>query len=347
MNSLDNRDIVSRLDASDMLKLISGLPGQCQEASGIGKKAILSKPDRKIDNIVFAGLGGSAIGADVVRVYLQDELKVPIIVSRNYALPDFAGKNTLLFCASYSGNTEETLSSFKDGLKRDAFIITIGSGGKLKELALENNFNHIDIPKGFPPRTALGFMSITVLVILARLGFIRSKDKEIKDTCSCLAELRDKEIGMDVPFEKNISKKLASALFGKYTVIYGTGDSTEAASIRWRGQIAENAKALASSHVLPEMNHNEIVGWQNPKKLFKNFIVLMLRDKDMHRRVTTRMDITRDILKDEDISVLEIWSRGQNLLSRIFSLIYIGDFISFYLAILYGIDPTPVDRVTY
>ncbi|MBU3911146.1 MAG: bifunctional phosphoglucose/phosphomannose isomerase [Candidatus Omnitrophica bacterium] len=347
MDSLDNRDIVSRLDASDMLKLISGLPGQCQEAGGIGKKAILSKPDRKIDNIVFAGLGGSAIGADVVRVYLQDELKVPAIVSRNYTLPDFAGKNTLLFCASYSGNTEETLSSFKDGLKRGAFIITIGSGGKLKELALENNFNHIDMPKGFPPRTALGFMSITVLVILARLGFIGSKDKEIEDTCSCLAELRDKEIGMDVPFEKNISKKLASALFGKYAVIYGTGDSTEAASVRWRGQIAENAKALASSHVLPEMNHNEIVGWAFPKDVLKDIKVIFLCDKNDHPRTRLRIKISVDVIKKSGAEIFEIERKSGGLLARIFSLIYIGDFVSFYLAILNDIDPTPVKSVDY
>ncbi|MBU0759629.1 MAG: bifunctional phosphoglucose/phosphomannose isomerase [Candidatus Omnitrophica bacterium] len=347
MNSLDNRDVISKLDASSMLKLISGLPDQCREAGEIGKRVTLSKPGRRIDNIVFAGLGGSAIGADVVRIYLQNELKVPVVVSRNYTLPDFAGNNTLLFCASYSGNTEETLSSFKDGLARGTFIITMGSGGKLKEQALKNNFKHIDIPKRFPPRTALGFMSITVLVVLSRLGFIKSKDREIEDTCSRLAELRDKEIGADVPFQKNISKKLASAIHGRYAIVYGTSDSSEAASIRWRGQIAENAKALASSHVLPEMNHNEIVGWEFPRDVLKDIKVIFLRDKNDHPRTQHRVKISMDIIKKSGAEIFEIERKSGGLLARMFSLIYIGDFVSFYLAILNNIDPTPVKCVDY
>ncbi|MFH1854374.1 MAG: bifunctional phosphoglucose/phosphomannose isomerase [Candidatus Omnitrophota bacterium] len=347
MNKMDNRDIISRLDASNMLKLISGLPEQCREANDIGKATDISKPDHRIDNIVFAGLGGSAIGADVVRVYLQNELKIPVTISRNYTLPDFVNKSTLLFCSSYSGNTEETLSSFEDGLKRGAFIITMGSGGKLKERALKNNFTHIDIPKGIPPRTALGYMSITVLAILTRLGFITPKDKEIEDASSTLAELRDKEIGLDVAFEKNISKKLASKLYGKLAVIYGTNDSTEAACVRWRGQIAENSKALASSHVLPEMNHNEIVGWEFPKDALKDMKVIFLRDKNDHPRTKKRIEISRDIIKKSGAEIFEIERNDDGFLARIFSLIYIGDFVSFYLAILNDIDPTPVKEVDY
>ena len=145
MDRLDNREPISKLDTQDMLKLISAFPDQCREAYDIGKKVGLSKPKEEIRNIVFAGLGGSAIGADIVRIYLQNEIRVPIVVCRNYTLPDFVGKNTLLFCSSYSGNTEETLASFEDGLKRGATIITMGSGGKLKDVSLKNNFRHIEI----------------------------------------------------------------------------------------------------------------------------------------------------------------------------------------------------------
>ena len=347
MNKLDNSKFISKLDASNMLKLISGLPDQCRHAYDIGKKARVSKPNLRIDNIVFAGLGGSAIGADIVRVYLQNEIKVPIVVCRNYTLPDFVGENTLLFCASYSGNTEETLSSFEDGLKRGASIITMGSGGKLKERSLKSSFNHIDIPSGFPPRTAVGYMSVTVLAILEQMGFIKDKEKEVTQLCSALSDLRDKEVGIDVAAGKNISKQLAAKLCNKYCVIYGTSDTSEAAAIRWRGQIAENSKALSSSHVLPEMNHNEIVGWEFPKDVLKQIKVIILRDKNDHSRTQKRIDISKTVIKKSGAEIIELERKESSILARVFSLIYIGDFVSFYLAILNDIDPTPVKQVDY
>jgi len=347
MNNLDNRELTAKLDTSNMLKLISGLPEQCKEAYEIGRESKVSKPKNQISNIVFAGLGGSAIGADIVRIYLQNELELPVVVSRNYTLPNFVGKDTLLFCASYSGNTEETLSSFEDGLKRGANIITMGSGGKLKELSSENGFSHVTIPSGFPPRTAVGYMSISVIAILAKLGFIGDKEKEIEAVFSALNNLRDKEIGIDVQTDKNISKELALKLQGKYCIVYGTSDVTEAVSIRWRGQIAENSKSLSSSHVLPEMNHNEIVGWEFPKHLLKDFKVIILRDKKDHARTGKRIEISKAVIKESGAEIFELERRDPSLLARVFSLIYIGDFVSFYLAILNGIDPTPVKRVDY
>lgn len=347
MNSLDNRELISKLDNSNMLKLISELPDQCRKAYEIGSGFEISRPDRKVGNIVFAGLGGSAIGADIVKIYLQNELEVPVVVSRNYTLPGFVGKDTLLFCSSYSGNTEETLSSFEDGLKRGASIITMGSGGKLKELSEKNGFKHVTIPKGFPPRTALGYMSITVLAILAKIGFIKDKKEEIEQLYSALIGLRDKEIGAGVQMSNNISKKLATKIYGKYCIIYGTSDSTEAVAIRWRGQIAENSKSLASSHVLPEMNHNEIVGWEFPKEVLKKLSVVILYDKDDHARTKKRIEISKNIIRESGADIFELERKGFNRLARLFSLIYIGDFVSFYLAILNNIDPTPVKRVDY
>lgn len=347
MNNLDDLEIISKLDSADMLKFISEFPEQCRKAYDIGKNFETSKLNGRIENIVFAGLGGSAIGADIIRVYLQKELKLPIIVSRNYTLPGFVGKNTLLFCSSYSGNTEETLSSFEEGLKRGVNIITMGSGGKLEDLSIKNGFKHIAIPSGFPPRTALGYMSITVLVILAELGFIKDKEKDILDICSTLIELRDKEIGVDVTSDKNISKQLACKLYGRYCIIYGTSDSTEAAATRWRGQLAENSKSLSSSHILPEMNHNEIVGWEFPREVLKGFGVVILYDKDDHVRMMKRIEISKNIIRKSGAEIFELERKGPSLLARLFSLIYIGDFVSFYLAILNNIDPTPVKNVDY
>ena len=347
MNNLDNREAVTKLDTSNMLRLISELPDQCREAYDIGKKADIKKLDREIHNIVFAGLGGSAIGADIIKMYLQNELKLPVTVCRNYTLPVFIGKDTLLFCSSYSGNTEETLSLFNDGLKKGALIITMGSGGKLKELSIKNGLNHIVIPSGFPPRTALGYMSISVLAVFSKLGIIKDKENDVKKLCSALVDLRDKEIGIDIPLDKNISKKFASELYGKFCVIYGTSDSSEAVAVRWRGQIAENSKSLSSSHVFPEMNHNEIVGWEFPKDTLKDLKVVMLRDANDHSRTKLRMDISRAVIQKSGAEIFEFERKDVSFLARIYSLIYIGDFVSFYLAILNDIDPTPVKQVDY
>jgi glucose/mannose-6-phosphate isomerase len=159
--------------------------------------------------------------------------------------------------------------------------------------------------------------------------------------------LRNEKLNSRIGLKDNLAKFIATKLLNKFAVIYASSVHFDIAATRLREQLNENSKALASSHVFPEMNHNEIVGWQNPKKLFKDFLVLLLRDKEMHPRVAKRMEISKDMLKQEGVGVIEIWSSGEELLSRIFSLIYIGDFISYYLAILYGIDPTPVERVTY
>jgi len=330
-----------------MLKFIHDLPEQCRDAYGIGNSSNINKPAVKINNIVFAGVGGSGIGACMVKVYLQGELKIPISICRNYTLPDFVGENTLLFCSSYSGNTEETLSCFEQGLKKNAFIITIGSGGRLEELSLKNNIAHILIPEGYPPRAAIGYMSITVLGVLAKLELIKDKEDDVKELFTILTDIRNKEIGPSIPMEKNISKQIAVKLHKSYSVIYGTTDTTEAVASRWREQIAENGKTLSSSNILPEMNHNEIVGWKFPKNMLKVFKVIMLYDKNDHERTKERIRITGEIIKKSKAEVIVLKRENGARLARIYSLMYIGDFASFYLAILNNIDPTPVDNINY
>ena len=338
---------IKKFDKSDMLNMLLDFPLQCKQAYDIAKVNQLLFKVEDFTKIVFAGLGGSAIGADLVRAYLYFESKVPISVCREYELPAYVDNSTLVFISSYSGNTEETLSAYQQAKEKGASLILISSDGALKEHAAKDNLTFIEIPRGLPPRAALGYLSIIPLAVLHKLGVASDIAPSIVEMVKVLEELKNKNLHPRIGQKDNIAKHIADKLFNKFTVIYSSSIHFDVVVTRLRGQLNENSKSLASTHLFPEMNHNEIVGWQNPKKLLKNFIVLMLRDKDMHARVTTRMDITSDILKDEGVSVLEIWSRGENLLSRIFSLIYIGDFISFYLAILYGIDPTPVDRVAY
>jgi len=347
MNKLDNLEFIKKLDCSNMLKFILDLPEQCRGAYIIGSSSNVNKPAVEINNIVFAGVGGSGIGADMVRVYLQDELKIPVAICRNYNLPGFVDEHTLLFCSSYSGNTEETLSCFEKGLRKKAFIIAIGSGGRLKEAALKNKISCVTIPAGYSPRAAIGYMSITVLGILARLGFIADKENDAKELYSILCEVRDTETCPDVPLNRNISKQIAEKLYNRYCIIYGTSDTTEAIGERWREQIAENSKALSSTNSLPEMNHNEIVGWRFPKKMLKDFRVIMLCDKDDHVRTRERVRISKEIIKRSGAEIIELKRENGNRLARMYSLMYIGDFMSFYLAILNNIDPTPVETIDY
>ena len=342
-----NMENIKKLDKSDMLGLLLDFPEQCKAAKEIGSSAKILFEKRDFNKIIFAGLGGSAIGADLVRSYLYFESKLPITVYREYELPASADSSSLIFIASYSGNTEETLSAYEIAKQRGASIIAISCGGKLKEWALRDKITFIGIPQGIPPRCALGHMSIIPLCVLGRLGLALEHSSAINQAISVLEDLKKNSLNPKVGQKDNPSKALAAAFFNKIPVIYAGSAHFDVTATRLRCQLNENSKAIASSHLFPEMNHNEIVGWQNPRKLFKGLVVLMLRDKGMHARVSLRMDITREILKKQGVESIEFWSRGEGLLSRILSLIYIGDLASFYLAILYGIDPTPVERVTY
>jgi glucose/mannose-6-phosphate isomerase len=331
-----------------MAGFLEGFPRQLDDAAQIGgKAAFLRGMGRDFDKIVFAGIGGSAIGADLIRSYAADECVVPIIVNRDYTLPAFVNRKTLLFVSSYSGNTEETLSAYVDGRDKKATIVAVTTNGELIKRAQKDSVPCIVVPQGYPPRSALGYMSIPVLVFLSKMGFISDKEKDIKEASGLLTKMRDTMLSVDVSDDKNIAKRIAKDLVGKYAIIYGASQRTDCVAARWRGQIAENSKTLSSSHLFPEMNHNEVAGWMNPKNLLKDIVALILRDRQDHPRVAKRMDITMSIIKKEGVRVLEVPSMGQSLLARLFSLIYIGDFVSLYLAVLNGVDPTPVDNITY
>ncbi|MDP2912710.1 MAG: bifunctional phosphoglucose/phosphomannose isomerase [Candidatus Omnitrophota bacterium] len=348
MTNLDNPKIIKKYDKSNMLGLIEALPAQCADAKVIGAGFRLPEAFRSsYESVVATGLGGSAIGADLIRSCIADEAGAPLIVNRNYTLPDFVGSRSLVIASSYSGNTEETLSAYKDARRRKANVIAITSGGRLKALAENDNIPVVIIPPGLPPRCALGYSSLTLLMVLSKTGLVNNKSRDIDETIEVLKSIRNQNLGPAVPKAKNFAKQIAAELYKKFPVIYGGYDHTDSVVTRWRGQLSENAKTLSSGHIFPEMNHNEIVGWQNPKEVLKNFVVVILRDSGDHPRNSRRMDITKKILEHGKVKVIEARSSGTGLLARMFSLVYIGDFVSFYLSLLNREDPTPVDRVTY
>jgi len=344
---LDDIKKIEKLDNSDMHDLLVSFSKAIQDAHAIGSHMKLPPEYKKKYNaIVFTGLGGSAIGADFIKSYLEDEIDIPIIVNRDYTIPAVVNKNVLFITSSYSGNTEETLSAYKLAKKAGVNIVVLSSNGKLMEMAIKDGFPFVRIPGKLPPRAALAYGTIPYLSLFAELGLISSRADEIKEAIKVIAEMRE-ELKISVTRKRNIAKKIAESLRDKFPIIYGASRHISVVATRWRGQLAENSKTISSSHLLPEMNHNEIVGWENPKALLAKFIVLLLKDKDDHPRVKTRMEITKAIIKKKKAHIIEVTSKGKGLLARLFSLIYIGDWVSFYLAILNGVDPTPVDLITY
>ena len=322
-----------------MRKLLVEFPEQVKQAVQIGNDAKVSIATSKLSNILLTGLGGSAIGGDLLRSYLADDLKIPFLVNRHYILPEFVDDRTLVIVSSYSGNTEETLAAHVEASKRKAQVFCISSNGETAHLAKRYKQSLITIPKGFPPRAALGFSFFPTLITLSKIGLIPSKDREIKET---LALLKKKSKAYSSLGRDNPALELAKQLYTKLPIIYSSADHVDIVNLRWRGQLAENSKILAFGHVLPEMNHNELVGWKVLRRIMQDMVVVFLRDKADHKRVQLRMAITKEIVDQYAASVVEVHSEGTSLLTRMFSLIYLGDWVSYYLAILNGMDPTPV-----
>ncbi len=333
-------DEIRNLDPSGMYERIRTFPAQVREAVAIGNAVPLKVPRGRTANIVLCGLGGSAIAGDILRSYLAGDLRVPFLVNRHYVLPRFVDASSLVIVSSYSGDTEETNTAHREALRRGARILCITSGGTTGALAARHRSVLITIPGGSPPRAALGYSFFPLLIALTRMGFTRDRQREIRET---IALLEEKSALYATPDPgSNPALQLAELLQGRITVVYSSTENMDAVNTRWRGQIAENAKALCFGHVLPEMNHNELVGWNVLHQQMKEMQVVFLRDRGDHRRIQIRMDLSRQILREYTPHVTEVWSEGKSLLARMFSLLYLGDWTSFYLAILHRVDPTPV-----
>jgi glucose/mannose-6-phosphate isomerase len=339
-----SQETYNKLDPSDMRGTIRGFFEQVEEAVVIGQKSKIPTTGKNVTNIVLAGMGGSAIGADLLRTYLSKQLRVPFFVNRHYKLPSFVDKNSLVIISSYSGNTEETLEAYEDAITRKANVLCISSGGEVSKKAKDLNHPFILIPGGLQPRAALGYSFFPLLYAIEKMGFIEIDDEEVNETITVLKTLSGEAIDIS---EKNLPYSFAKQLYNSIVVIWSSSDLLEAVSARWRGQMNENAKNMAYSSNFPELNHNEIVGWENPESLLRSIAIVVLRDPDDHPRVQQRISITKDILKNIPHSFIEINPRGQSRLARMFSTIHLGDWISFYLAILNEMDPTPVERIGY
>lgn len=333
-------------DKSNMFDVLKNFPQQVEEAVKIaGEFEYKHLKTDGISNVIVNGLGGSAIGGDYVRSLVNYEMKVPMTVNRNYNLPAFAGENTLTVISSYSGNTEETLSAFAEARERKCRILCITSGGEVERIANENNIDVLKIPGGLQPRCALGYSFFSLLIALTKLNLISDKTVEINATIKHLQNLSHSYSYSSS--EHNHPIMIAEEIKDHLPVIYSSSDIMDAVNLRWRGQIAENAEILAYGNFVPEMNHNELVGWNLNKDILSNIVVILLCDRDDHERVKLRTKITTEIFKNLCNSIIAVESDAESRMERIFELTYLGDWTSFYLAILNQVDPTPVESINY
>ncbi len=341
----DNIDF-KEFDKSNMYEILKDFPNQIRQAIQLGEDANIEGFDSdNISNIIICGMGGSAIGGDLIRSYTYYLSDIPVFVNRNYTLPGFAGENSLVIISSYSGGTEETLSAYKEAIERGCRIICISSGGEVEKKSIENDNFFIKIPGGLQPRCALGFSFFVSYITLCRLGFFSYDKNEFLKIISNI-ETKSK-IYSDFTSINNNALDIAGYLQHKLPVIYSSSDVLDTVNLRWRCQLNENAKQLAFGNFYPEMNHNELVGWEQNEHILNKIVVVYLQDKSDIDRIMLRMSITEEIFEKHADSLIVLDGEGDTKLERIFDLIYLGDWVSYHLAILQKIDPTPVNVIGY
>lgn len=340
---LDNLPELKKRDRGGMLEILSRFDQLLETGLEVASQVEISRRN-DIESIVLLGLGGSAIGGDLVHAYLGSDLKIPFQVVRGYSVPGWVGRTTLALVSSYSGNTEETLAALEAVRSAGAVVVCMTSGGELEKLAARDAQPLFRFPEGLPPRTALPLSFIAILTALSRIGLISDRDKELRASLSWVLH-RLEVYGPENPGKDNPAKALAIRLVGKIPVIYGSSARLVHVSRRWASQMSENAKQLAYFSELPEMNHNEIVGWQHPAEMLRRLVPIFLRDQQDHPRVQLRLEITREFLGRRTEPVLEYWSAGESWLERLWTLVLLGDFTSVYLSFLNREDPTPVETI--
>jgi len=345
MVDLDNASVYRQFDKSGMLDHLHAFPDQCQKAWERVLRFELPHLHTKISNVVILGMGGSAIGGDFVRHLALAESKAPVWVHRDYGLPAFVDGNTLVIASSYSGNTEETLSAFTESLETRSRKLAITSGGKLRQLAENEGIPVFVIDYEAPPRAAFPHSFIPLAGIFQRLGLLADKSADLQEAVDILKEL-SRELVETRPLSSNPAKQIASKLRGRIAVIYGAEILSEVAR-RWKGEFNENSKTWAFFESLPELNHNAVVGYEFPLEAKERMFVLMLRSSFLSPRNLLRYDVTAKLLAKAGIAYEFAEARGERALAQVLSLIFLGDYASFYLSILNEVDPTSTDAINF
>lgn len=294
----------------------------------------------EIVNIIISGLGGSAISGDLIKNYLCSEIEIPIIVNRNYNLPKFASKDTLFIASSYSGNTEETISALNEAIEIGCKIVCISTGGEVESIAKNKNIPLVKVQPGFQPRYSLGLSFFSLLKVFQELKLISDQTKIVENIISIW-----KQKGIEYSKEGNTAYTFAESLVGFIPLIYSVVDSTSAVGYRFKCQLNENSKLHAFHNEIPEMNHNEIIGWESYKEKVFHVKIVNIEDELYHPQIQKRFDILKDIFSKSGAEILSLKSNEQLFKVRLLDLIYLGDWISYYIGVLRGYDPSEIDNI--
>lgn len=343
---LDDLNRVAELDSEDVLGAVERFADQCREAWEIGRGATGLPDAAGVDSIVVLGMGGSGVSGDVIRSVVEPRLPVPFTVIKSYGpLPEWVGRNTLVFAVSYSGSTEETVAALEEAHQRGCRAVTVSSGGPLAEKATAYGLAHVRIPTGLQPRASLGYLTLPILAVLVEVGLVPEMQDDIDEAVQVLADIGSrchrKRSG-----EENPAKDLAARIMGRVPVVYGGHGLGATAAYRFKCDLNEYGKTPAFWGEIPELDHNEIVGWNQLADVTSSkFVLILLRDQADHERIKLRFELTRELIEGNLAEVIELPAEGTSALARILSLILITQLAAIYVGLGYGIDPGPVEVI--
>jgi len=341
---LDNLEHIKKIDSSGMLETVGKTPELFQNAYDIFAKVSLQKL-KKFKDIVVLGMGGSAIGGDIAANLLFDKADIPLSVNRGNKIPAYVNKSSLVIAISYSGNTEETLSAVNAAGRVSAQVICVTSGGELEKIARAKKYPVYVVPAGYQPRAALPYLLVALLKILENIGLFNNLEKELGRAIALLKKLKS-DYDSSNSMRSNPVKQLAAKIVNKTPIIFASRTTSQAAGLRLKTQLNENSKVPALFNLFPELDHNEIVGLAGLKRAEHNYCLIILRDEKDSERLKKRIEITKSLIVNQIGGASEINAQGKTMLERVLSLILFADYLSVYLAILRGVDPTPVDVIT-
>jgi glucose/mannose-6-phosphate isomerase len=343
MLNLNDQPTFSKVDTQNLMGEIEQLPEQLAAAWALGQK--LPLPDcSHLNHIVIAGVGSSAIGAELLLAYIQPKSQLPVEVVRNYTLPAWAnGPETLVICLSYTGNTEEVLSVFEQARANGCQVLTISTGGSLADEAVKAGVTNWIFEHEGLVGSAVGYAFGLPLAVFAQLDLIADPSKELNDAISAL-RTQQESLRVDVPIMENEAKRLAGQCVGRSVMVLGA-DHLSPVARYWKIQLNEIAKTWAQFEELPEADHNTLMGVQNPKNIVPHTMLLFLRARDCHPRNQLRADITKEFFMLEGLGTDFFNAAGDTILAQMWTALHFGDYLAYYLAISYEVDPGPVDAV--
>ena len=345
MTALDDLQNIKKIDRRHLAKYIADFPSHCAKAL-LGMEKIKIPDDwKKTEKIAVCGMGGSAIGGDLAKAVLPTKEKMPVSVIRGDDLPAWVDAKTLVVCVSCSGETEETISCFKQALEKKAMIFAVAGGGQLAALAKKNKIPLYEFSCQAPPRASLGYLLVPLLVLWEKIGFLSPEDADLRPTLAFLEEF-GANLAPGQPTQDNLAKQLAFAVFDRLPLIVGAGLLASVAR-RWKTQFNENAKTISFFEELPELNHNTVEGLAYPRRIKDDLLVLLLESPSDPSRVRRRFQILKKLLAREAVEFQEISASGADILTQKLSLVFLGDWISFYLAVLNGTDPSSVENIPW